>query len=85
MSLQEYIQSREVQDWAAAQGFARFILYPTGDPMVEKDGKTFVSAVSLEDFHSALKDAVNSNSPLPEGTLEEEPPIDPNDFIVPVI
>ena len=86
MTLEEYILGDAVQAWATAQGYDSFSLYPTGDPCVERGGKTYASAVPLEDFQAALESAVAAGEDLAPGTLEEEAePEDGELVIAPVI
>lgn len=86
MTLEEYILGDAVQAWATAQGYDSFSLYPTGDPCIERDGKTYASAVPLDDFQAALEAAVAEGEDLAPGTLEEETePEDGELVIAPII
>ena len=85
MTLEEYILSESVQAWATAQGYSEFSLYPTCDPCIERDGKTYASAVPLEDFPAALEKAVAAGVDLAPGTLEEEAEPDDGEISIPKI
>lgn len=86
MTLEEYILGDNVQAWATAQGYSEFSIYPTCDPCIERDGKTYASAVPLDDFQAALEAAVAEGEDLAPGTLEEETePEDGELVIAPVI
>lgn len=86
MTLEEYILSDNVQAWATAQGYSEFSIYPTCDPCIERDGKTYASAVPLDDFQAALEAAVAEGEDLAPGTLEEETELEDGELVIaPVI
>ena len=85
MTLEEYILSADVQTWATNQGYSEFCLYPTCDPCIERDGKTYISAVSLEDFQVELKKAVLTGEDLKTGTIEEEAKPGDEEIFIPKI
>lgn len=64
MTLQKYIQSRKVQEWAKANGYDQLNVYPTGEPWASRGEDTFNFDIDPDGFQELLQESVALGSNL---------------------